>query len=357
MPFTIVRNDIVHMHVDAIVNAANEQLRQGGGVCGAIFAAAGAEQLQEACDAIGHCDTGDAVATPAFSLDARHVIHTVGPVWYGGFSGEELALRSCYRSSLALAHRLGDTSIAFPLISSGIYGYPKEQAIDIALDEIRTFLDHHDMDVYLVLFDAWALRASDGRFGRIEEYINDTYVRESPFARRAAWEDASAPVEYNAPAGSMQGTGSLPRMAPMAPQSARSAGPSKHVRDKGDRQGLLKRLLKRLDAPFSTTLMHMIDERGLKDSDVYKRANLSRQHFSKIRSNPSYQPKKQTVLALAIALELSLDDTRLLLERAGLALTHADERDVIVEYFIGQGIYDIYEINLALYAFDQPLLG
>lgn len=368
MPLRIVRDDICHLKVDAIVNAANEQLREGGGVCGAVFAAAGASKLQAACDRIGHCDTGSAVATPAFRLKARHVIHAVGPVWRGGGHGEERALRSCYRTALELAARLGDRSIAFPLISSGVFGYPKEQAIDVALAEIRSFLNEHDMDVRLVIFDAEALRAGARRFLRVAAYIDDTYVLGSPYRRRKEWEEGVRPAarpslgsarerakresepsedrEVAAPSGaharavSFQGV-ATPRSAPVS----------------YERKGLLKRLLSNLDEGFSTTLLAMIDERGLKDSEVYKRANMSRQHFSKIRNNPRYRPKKQTVLALAVALELSEWETRLLLERAGFALTHSDERDVIVEYFIRCGEYDIYEINLALYTFDQPLLG
>lgn len=362
MPFQIVRNDITRMQVDAIVNAANERLLQGGGVCGAIFAAAGPTQLQAACDAIGHCDTGNSVATPAFKLSAKHVIHTVGPIWRGGAYGEERALRSCYRTALTLADSLGDASIAFPLISSGIYGYPKDAAIDVALSEIRSFLLDHEMDVYLALFDAESLRASRGRFAHIAEYIDDTYVFGSPYQRRERWEYPTAPSARSSayrtdeaadeamPALSMPAP-SMPEFGSAMPDAAPSPAP------KGDKRHVLKNLLRHLDASFSTTLLHMIDDRGLKDSDVYKRANMSRQHFSKIRSNKSYQPKKQTVLALAVALELSPSDTRLLLERAGYALSHADKRDVIVEYFIAQGNYDIYDINLALYAFDQPLLG
>ena len=387
MPFQIVRDDIVRMRVDAIVNAANEHLRHGGGVCGAIFDAAGPRQLQAACDEIGHCSTGGAVATPAFALNARHVIHAVGPVWQGGTHGEEAALRSCYRASLALAQELGDKSIAFPLISSGIYGYPKDAAIDVAISEIRSFLDRHDMDVYLIIFDQAALRAASGRFGVITQYINDRYAQRSPYRRRAGWELRSAErglstqeleacndlpdwdtsADWDTPAGMAAPSAPaapMPDAAPAPSAPMRSAAPAAAGPARPKRHGLgargkeaLERLLGRLDASFSTTLLHMIDERGLRDSEVYKRANLSRQHFSKIRGNPSYRPKKQTVLALAIALELTLDETRLLLERAGFALTHADERDVIVEYYINRGMYDIYEINLALYAFDQPLLG
>ena len=366
MPLQIVRNDITHMSVDAIVNAANERLLHGGGVCGAIFAAAGPSEMQAACDAIGHCDTGSSVATPAFRLPAKHVIHTVGPIWRGGANHEEQLLRNCYRSALALAHELGDTSIAFPLISSGIYGYPKDQAIDVALAEIRAFLDDHEMDVYLTIFDAASLRASNERLLHIAAYIDDRYVDSSPYRRRSslelensAWHDvAAAPKQgasdqrYSAP------QAQVPAPAASAPRGGfRPRRTSAPAGSGAKREGLLKRLLSNLDESFSTTLLRMIDERGLKDSEVYKRANMSRQHFSKMRGNKRYQPKKHTVLALAIALELTVDETKMLLERAGFALSHADERDVIVEYFLSQGIYDIYEVNLALYAFDQPLLG
>lgn len=367
MPLQIVRNDITRMRVDAIVNAANEGLRHGGGVCGAIFAAAGASKMEKACSRIGHCDTGSSVATPGFNLPARHVIHTVGPVWRGGTYGEEEALRSCYQTALECALELNDTSVAFPLISSGIYGYPKDQAIDVALYEIRAFLDRHEMDVYLTIFDAESLRSVHGRFSDIAEYIDDTYVRSSPFLRRDQWERtmpaagaSSAPMETGAPVEGERTAEEFFEATPCAPMAKPSVlGSAGRVapKQRTARKGALERLLKGLDASFSTTLLQMIDERDLKDSDVYKRANMSRQHFSKIRSNKAYKPKKQTVLALAVALQLSLDETRLLLERAGFALTHADERDVIVEYFIRQGDYDIYEINLALYAFDQPLLG
>ena len=354
MPFQLVRNDITRMHVDAIVNAANERLARGGGVCGAIFAAAGADNLQKACDRIGHCDTGSAVATPAFALDARHVIHAVGPVWRGGAHGEEEALRSCYRTALTLALELGDRSIAFPLISSGIYGYPKDQALDVAIDEIRSFLDEHEMDVHLALFDKQALRASKGRFNRVAEYVDDTYVADNYYAARTM-EEPPPPL---AGRGASRSKGR--HLWPAAPSTDRgaqpAAAPSPVESCDTVAEQSLDEMLSSLDASFATTLLAMIDERGLADSTVYKRANLSRQHFSKIRGNPGYRPKKPTVLALAVALELTLDETRLLLERAGYALTHADKRDVIVEYYITHDIFDIMEINLALYSFDQPLL-
>ena len=378
MPLSLIRQDITRLSVDAIVNAANEGLRAGGGVCGAIFAAAGHDELQRACDEIGHVDTGDAVATPGFALPARHIIHTAGPVWHGGTHGERELLASCYHSSLALACELGDTSIAFPLISSGIYGYPPAEALSVAVGEIRSFLvDHPDLEVTLCLFDRKATTLTQGLFGAIESYVDDVYVDSRPYARNREselyaagmpWGDAAAlppdaatsygmaaPAAAAAPMPPQEEAPTpwwkrksrkrvkeepTPASKPMAPQNAKT----------------LDEALAHLDAPFSQTLLAMIDERGLTDAQVYARANLSRQYFSKLRSG-KVNPSKRVVLALAVALELPLDETRMLLERAGHALTHASKFDVIVEWFIMHGRFDIFEINEALFTFDQQLLG
>lgn len=385
MPFTIMRDDITHVKADALVNAANEQLRRGGGVCGAIFEAAGAERLQKACDRIGHCDTGSAVATRAYRLPAKYVIHAVGPIWRGGTHGERELLASCYRSSLRLAAKLGCRSIAFPLISAGIYGYPKREALEVARGEAQAFLRTHEMDIKLVLFDADAVSLADDLQLRVQHYIDDVYV--GTHAHRLArqrWEmdelygsslhDAIPKESASVPAGdysvddfsmpdapaaashhhSMPTYGAAPAEA--APRT--SAAPrSSASRPSINLPSGLRSMLAHMDKGFSGTLLDLIDERGLKDSEVYKRANMSRQHFSKIRSNPRYKPTKTTVLALAVALRLSLEETSLLLDRAGFTLSHADCRDVIVEFFIKEGHYDVFDINEALFAYDQPLLG
>lgn len=399
MPFRMERNDITRVKADAIVNAANEQLRHGGGVCGAIFKAAGARRLQAACNKIGYCPTGQSVATPAFDLPARHIIHAVGPIWRGGDQGEEALLASCYRTSLELARQLKCQSIAFPLISAGIYGYPRRQALEVARREILAFLENNEMDVTLVLFDASTTQAgnmlaADLRM-RLERYIDDVYVEQSGYARRRPWEgnapsfapaygettmDAAAPMADADDTGaiSLGSASPAPSAPPSAPPAAlhsaarssevgrvENAAPAHEphpspVAQSRRRMGLprsLKNLLAHMDAGFSETLLALIDERGLKDAQVYKRANISRQHFSKMRSNRSYKPTKTTVLALAVALELSLDETSMLLERAGFALSHADQRDIIVEFFIREGTYDIFRINETLFAYDQPLLG
>jgi O-acetyl-ADP-ribose deacetylase (regulator of RNase III) len=324
------------MNVDAVVNAANPRLEMGGGVCGAIFRAAGEAQLQAACDALGGCETGQAVVTPGFNLPAKFIIHTPGPRWQDGSHGEEALLRGCYRNSLHLALGSGCGSVAFPLISSGIYGYPKAEALRVASEEIRSFLETHDMDVYLAVFDRDALDAGTKLFGEVQAFIDQHYVDEHTSRFRVMQEsERPLPIQGIAPCGAP------PRaFQPMAAPSLS-----------------LDRAVGNLDEPFSRALLRLIDEQGASDADVYKRANIDRRLFSKIRTNPHYMPGKRTVLALAVALKLTLPETRNLLERAGYALSRSQKFDVIVEYFIAKGRFDVYEINETLFYYDQPLLG
>ncbi len=331
MPLIIVRNDITTMRVDAIVNAANESLLGGGGVDGCIHRAAGPELLAE-CRRLGGCRTGEAKLTRGYRLPCKYIIHTVGPVWHGGDHGEQEQLVSCYRTSLVLARKHHCQTVAFPLISSGVYGYPKEQALRTAMDAIGAFLLEHDMTVYLVIFDRSAYQISSRLFADIAAYIDDHYVDAHTDFIRSRPCPVSIPVE-----------------AQMAPSPAFSPA-SRPPRSLNDR-------LRHLDAGFSETLLTRIDRSGKKDSEIYKRANVDRKLFSKIRSNPDYRPSKPTALAFAIALELDLNETRDLIARAGYALSRSSKFDVIIEYFISQRNYNIYEINEALFAFDQSLLG
>ena len=334
MPFTLIRNDITTMKVDAIVNAANTALAPGGGVCGAIFRAAGYEQMEEACRRIGHCDVGHSVITEGFRLPARYVIHTPGPVWQGGGHGEASLLRSSYRSALALAEHYGCGSIAFPLISSGIYGFPKEQALQIAMKAIEEFLEHSEMQVYLAVFDRKATALGQKLLGSLRSYLDDHYAelrtprrRFDPFRERQLLEQEAIPA---------------PCATPMA-----ASEPKKRS---------LQELLGNLDESFSGMLLRLIDEKGMTDVEVYKRANLDRKLFSKLRKE-GYNPSKPTAIALAVALRLNLDETMDLLGKAGYALSNSSKFDVIIRYFIEENIYDIYTINEALFTFDQRLLG
>lgn len=329
MPLEIVRNDITKMSVDAIVNAAKESLLGGGGVDGCIHRAAGPELLQE-CRTLGGCKTGDAKITKAYRLPCQYVIHTVGPVWNGGSHGERELLVSCYRTSLALAKEHGCETVAFPLISSGIFGYPKDQALRVAVDTISEFLAENDMTVYLVIFSRAAYQIGNKLFADIAAYIDDHYVDVHTDSQRERLRRMSV-LESR----------TLSADAAAAPMAADG----------------LDSLLAHLDAGFSETLLKLIDRSGKKDSEIYKKANVDRKLFSKIRNNPDYKPSKATAIAFAIALELNLDGTRDLVARAGYALSASSKFDVIIEYFIRQKKYDIFEINEALFAFDQSLLG
>ena len=329
MPLEIVRNDITKMSVDAIVNAAKESLLGGGGVDGCIHRAAGPELLQE-CRTLGGCRTGEAKLTGAYRLPCKYVIHTVGPVWNGGKYGEREQLASCYRSSLALAKEHGCETVAFPLISSGIFGYPKDQALRVAVDTIGEFLLHNDMTVYIVIFSRTAYQISSKLFADIAEYVDDHYVDAHTDSQRERLRRMSV-LESR----------TLSADAAAAPMAV----------------GGLDSLLAHLDAGFSETLLKLIDRSGKKDAEVYKKANVDRKLFSKIRNNPDYKPSKATAIAFAIALELSLPETRDLIARAGYALSPSSKFDVIIEYFIMQRDYDIFKINEALFAFDQSLLG
>ena len=337
MPLEIVRNDITKMAVDAIVNAAKESLLGGGGVDGCIHRAAGPELLAE-CRTLGGCKTGDAKITKAYRLPCKHVIHTVGPVWNGGKYGEREQLVSCYRMSPALAKEHKCETVAFPLISSGIFGYPKDQALRVAVDTIGEFLMENDMTVYIVIFDRAAYQISGKLFADIAEYIDDHYVdqhtdsRQERLRRLNRLEMEESMVCEKA-------------AAPCAPMAVGAVG------------GSLDDLLQDLDAGFSETLLKLIDRTGKKDSEIYKKANVDRKLFSKIRNNPDYKPSKTTALAFAIALELDLEETKDFIARAGFALSHSSRFDVIIEYFIRRKKYDIFEINEALFAFDQSLLG
>lgn len=342
MPFTIVRQDITKMKVDAIVNAANTELRMGGGVCGAIFWAAGAEKMQEACDQKAPIQTGGAAITPGFALPAKYVIHAAGPV-YTQWNQEQARglLRSAYLESLKLAALHGCRSIAFPLISSGIYGYPKKEALQVASAAIQEFLAVYEMNVYLAVFDKSSLSVSEELMGEVESYIDEHYV-DAHHTRRRELLDVEKNALRESSFAPAEGAASIPPAAAAAPAQPGAS---------------LEELVGHLDEPFSDTLLKLIDAKGKTDVEVYKKANIDRKLFSKIRSVKGYTPKKPTILALAVSLELSLPETDDLLERAGYALSHASKFDVIVEYFIIHHKYNIFDINEVLFQYDQPLLG
>ena len=348
MPFEIVRNDITNMHVDAIVNTANPKAVVGLGTDDMIHKKAG-PNLLKARSEIGNIQVGCAAITPGFDLPAKYVIHAVGPVWEGGSYQEESLLRSCYDNALKIAEEYHCRSVAFPLISAGNYGFPKDLALKIAISAFSTFLMENEMQIYLVVFNRQAFKLSEKLFHSVASYIDQNYVDEREVMlygieaaearrarRRRRYTDIDR-MEVCESAGVYEDN-SIPM--PMAPKAMS-----------------LEEALKAADISFSEALLQLIDKSGKKDSEIYKKANISKQHFSKIKNNPHYKPSKATTLALAVALELDVDQTRELIGRAGFALTNSSKQDLIVKYFIEQKQYNIIEINIALYEFDQGLLG
>ncbi len=354
MPFRIIRNDITKVAADAIVNTANPHAVIGSGTDSAVYEAAGAERLLAERKKIGDIPVGKAAATSAFSLDAKYIIHTVGPVWIDGQHGEEAALCSCYRESLKLAESLSCESIAFPLISSGAYGYPKDLALRSATSVIYDFLMDSDMMVYLVVFDREAYDLSGRLFQDISAYIDENYVDEKEFEeyikasvsyyprRRRRLEEARE--EYLANYSLDTGFGAAPDKVSLSlPEDGAGGSFSDHV--------------EATDVTFQEYLLQLIIERDLKNSDVYHGANISKQHFSKIMSNKHYRPTKNTACALAVSLHLDLKTANALLEKAGLILSRSSRFDLAVEYFLMHGMYNIIDDNIILDEHNLELLG
>ena len=330
MPFEIIRNDITRMAVDAIVNSAHPTPDVGGGVDAAIHAAAGPELL-EAYRNHGPLIRGTAFLSPGFGLPAKHVIHTVGPVWEDGTRGEAMILRSCYESCLRIAAEAKFESVAFPLISAGVFGFPREEALTVAIAAISAFVLKVDMTVYLVVFDRASFALSERLVAKVESYVTDVEIRRSVQELRIQYD--RAPHFHD----ERVSTRNNLRM----PRPVRS----------------LKDLARQLDETFSEALFRLIDARGKTDVEVYKKANIDKKHFAKIRADHRYQPKKPTVFAFAFALELNVDETKDLLLRAGYAISHSFAFDVLCESFIRNQNYDIFELNQVLFDLDLPLVG
>ena len=444
MPFKIIRNDITKVRADAIVNTANPEPVYAGGTDAAVYRAAGEKKLLKERAKIGRIAPGEAAVTPAFGLHAKYIIHTVGPVWEGGAYGEYDLLASCYRKSLLLARHLGCRSIAFPLISTGVYGFPKDRALDIALEEISSFLNKeennsapgNEMDVTLVVFDRKTYELSSSLTKDVEQFIDDHYAAfrweeeyEADFYRERAassrgrrnalsagkndfhFEESESSFSEDGMrelpefsggkyADDMKGLPSflqersednkrgLPSFLQERSEDNKKGLPSlSQERSEDNKRGLssfsrgrsakkrqetveeaaaayhtvegrsLQDVVAQVGETFQESLLRMIDERGLTDVQVYKRANMDRRLFSKIRSNPKYNPKRETAVAFALALRLNMDETRDLLGRAGLALSPASRFDLIISYCVQNRIYDIVRVNAILFDYNQPLLG
>jgi len=330
MPFIIIRNDITKVEADAVVNTANPHARIGAGTDAAIYQAAGEQALLAERKKIGDIAPGKAAATAAFGLPAKYVIHTVGPVWIDGKHAEAEVLRSCYAESLGLAKALRCESIAFPLISTGTYGFPKDLAIKIATSVIFDFLMENEMTVCLVVFDRRAYDLSGKLFHDVRAYIDENYVAGRSEAEYPGFPDDEQGAERR----EMRRRRQLRAEEPFATASAFQAP--------------LEAVLSDTDITFQECLLKLIVERDLKNSEVYHGANISKQHFSKIISNREYHPTKNTACALALAFHLNLNEANALLEKAGLVLSKSSRFDLAVEYFIIHKMYNIVSDNIIL---------
>lgn len=346
MPLQIIRQDITKMRVDAIVNTTNEEMVGYSGVDLAVHEGAG-PLLDAECAKLAPLALGTAKITRGYNLDTKYIIHTSGPVWQGGLVGESIILKSCYIESLKLAVANGCSSVAFPLISSGTYGYPKDQVLKFAIQVITEFLFDHELMVYICVFDRTSYEFSKKLFSEIREVIDDDYVEDyedEEFANARAFEATIFAEEMCREEECIDAAPKM--MAPCKSATSSVAGKSLHE------------YMKAMDKSFAYKLFDLIDERGMTDVECYKKANVDKKTFSKIKCNPqTYKPSKQTAVACAIALKLDLDETQDLLASAGLTLSRSFTFDKIIRYFIQKEVYDIFEINEALFEFDQVLLG
>lgn len=353
MPFKIVRNDITKMETDAIVNTANRHVAVDEGCDIAIYTAAGYEKLLEYRKShIGEKPEGSAFITPGFDLKAKYIIHTVSPLFIDGNFGEEEKLRSCYQNSLKLAMENGIRSISFPLISTGSFGYPKEEGLRIAIDEISAFLIHNDILVYLVVFDEKSTSLAARVYPGLDEYIDNNYVDETPLRTVFRLFDGGAENK----------TKGFEMPSPVFPRCEARAQCRESIDSCADEtvdfetvhENKLNERMKHLSDTFSEYLLYLISERGMENAEVYKRAIVDKKTFSKIKNNTDYHPQKITALCLCVGAMLNLDETKDLLARAGYALSPCDKTDIIFSYFIENEIYDMIELDIQLEEHGLP---
>ena len=343
MPFKIVRNDITKMHVDAIVNTANEAPQYSSGVDTAVYHAAGEKELLAERKKIGWMNEGDVAITPGFKLPAKYIIHAVSPCYIDRTFGEEELLRNCYSKSLQLAYENKCESIAFPLISTGSFGYPKEEGMRIALDEINAFLLKHDMLIYLVVFDTAATKLGLSLYPNLEVYIDQNYVCDK-------WEEEYEDRYFNA----------VDEVEECSIRKASAAFDCRKMDDDEyedfleESESALKERMKHISDTFQQYLLFLMDEKGLSPTEVYKRAIITKQLFSKIKVNSNYHPDKATAMRLCVGAKLNIDETKDLLARAGYALSPCDKRDIIFSFFIENNVYDMIEIDIVLQEHGLP---
>lgn len=353
MPFQIVRNDITKMHTDVIVSPTGQEAVAGGGVDRAVYRAAGQEELLEMRRKIGRMSPGEVAETSAGSLACRYIFHACSPVYQDGSRGEGRLLRDCYEKCLALAAEKGCESIAFPLLSAGTNGFPALLALETAVDAFRDFLQARDMEIYLVVFDGESTALSGNLFPGVRAYVDEHYVeaaleeeyrgrrRRGLLARRSMLSENMQETE----------DGAMPRdRAKQAAPAVYAAAPAASAAPSG-----LSDFIRQNAGSFEEYLQKLINRKGMTNAEVYKRANLSKQYFSKVMHG-QVKPAKEKLLCIAVALKLNLDETRDFLRLAGFALSPCSKTDLVFEYFIVRQDFDIFSIDIALFDCGLPSL-
>ncbi len=365
MPFQIIRNDIIKVKADAIVNTANPDVAVGSGVDSAIYKAAGEDRLLRERQKIGKLEPGEVAITPAFDLDAKYIIHASGPWWWGGNQGEAEILRQCYDKSLQLAADNNCKSIAFPLLATGTYGFPKKLGIEIAVDAFTRFLQKYDIEIYLVVFGQESVKISGELGEAVLSYIDDDYVSDTiaeEYQGESFTEDSDASdsacfdegkSEYDSKRfASDNSSGRCGNTSfSFTDSAARTAGGA-FLKATASLDDAIKGIYKE---SFEKHLQMLINKKGLKNSEVYASANISKQYFSKLLKG-QVKPSKGKVLSLAVGLRLNMDETVDFLRLAGYALSPISQTDVVVEYFIEHENYSVIKIDMVLFDYGlDPL--
>lgn len=350
MSFKIVRNDITKMNTEAIVNTANDHATVGTGCDSAVYKAAGYDKLLKyRTEKIGFVPEGDAFITSGFDLRAKYIIHAVSPLYMGGNQGEEEKLRSCYRKSLQLAKENGIKSISFPLISTGGFGYPKEEGMRIAVDEIHAFLLGNEMEIFLVVFDKKSTQLGEKIYPGLEAYIDHNYVKD---AGKEEYGDAC----FGAVRPREPGCDRYLSHAQMVERRTRKNAEAPFFDFEEQHESKLEERMKHMSDTYSEYLMYLIQERNMANAEVWKRAIVDKKIFSKIKNNRNYHPNKLTALCLCVGAKLNLDESKDLLARAGYALSPCDKTDIIFSYFIENEIYDMIELDIQLEEHGLPCI-
>ena len=346
MPFKIIRDDITKVKADAIVNPVNPEVCIGGGVESAIYEAAGKEKLLEARKELGRLNPGKVGVTEAFNLDAKYIVHVSGLYWKGGNSFEARCLEECYEKALKAALDKGCKSIAFPLLATGTYGFPKDIGLDVAVSAFTEFLEEYEMEITLVVFGNDAVNVSGKLVDEVRSFVDDKYVKE---ALETEYKEDRKIFCYSL---SSERLHLLSKVETYEVLDNACAKETFSAEQSGSLETALKNIYKE---SFEKHLQQLINKKGLRNSEVYAAANISKQYFSKLLKG-QVKPSKDKMLALAVGLRLNMDEVVDFLRIAGYALSPISQTDTVVEYFIRKQEYNVLKINIVLFDYGlEPL--